>query len=209
MAEGDLVGVAEVTVRVADTMFAGSLQPLGGVDIAHSNTSGRSGVDVGSLVIQQRNKSNNTDELTQALSLTSGRRSERKLVMFTDVGLDHGGTGSAAGQFAAVIAQLGGRKLTMLAKQGVCQGPREWMPSHRSGLMAVVLGVAMLRVWAEWEGPVEVWLDNEAVVRGCQQLVTVGAEAVDAMFHSGRNLRQGEVPTRCALKSFLTRKFRT
>ena len=115
-----------------------------------------------------------------------------KLVMFTDGGLDHGGTGSAAGQYAAVIAWLDGMNLAVLAKQGgVCQGPREWMSSHRSELMAVVLGVAMLRVWAGWEGSVEVWLDNEAVVRGCQQLV--GAEAVDEMFHPGRNLRQGKV----------------
>ena len=94
---------------------------------------------------------------------------EGKLVLFTDGGLDHGGTGSAAGQYAAVVARLEGRKLVVLAKQGgVCQGPREWMSSHRSELIAVVLGVAMLGVWAGWEGTVEVWLDNEAVVRGCQ-----------------------------------------
>ena len=128
----------------------------------------------------------------------------RVLVVFTDGGLDHGGTMSAAGQYAAVIVErvLGsagmslGRsdrsKLEVLARQGgVCQGPREWMSSHRSELMAVILGVSMLYVWAEWKGAAEVWLDNESVVKGCQQLV--GAEVADDLFHSGRSLRQDMV----------------
>ena len=106
------------------------------VDIAQSNTVDRSGVAVGFPVIQQEDKSNSADELTEALSLTSWGRSERKLVVFTDGGLDHGGTMSAAGQYAAVIAErllgctrvrLGKKersKLKVLAKQGgVCQGP--------------------------------------------------------------------------------------
>ena len=64
--------------------------------------------------------------------------------MFTDGRLDHGGKGSAAGQYATVIAErvqgsarlddFGKRdrtKLEVLAKQGgVGQGPTEWMSSH-------------------------------------------------------------------------------
>ena len=107
-------------------MLSDSLQPLGGDDIAQSNTPGRLDVEVGSPFIQQRDKGNNTDELMEAISLARRVGSVRKLVMSTDGGLDHGGTGTAAGQYAAVIAQLEGRKLTVLAKQGEeCQGPMD------------------------------------------------------------------------------------
>ena len=118
--EGVPEGVAGVTVGVADTMLSDSLQPLGGDDIAQSNTPGRLDVEVGSPFIQQRDEGNNTDELMEAMSLTGRVGSVRKLVMFTDGGLDHGGTEIATGQYAAVIAPLEGRKLTVLAKQGGC-----------------------------------------------------------------------------------------
>ena len=92
-------GAAGVTVGVADTMLSDSLQPLGGDDMAQGSISIRSDADVESPVIQQRDEGNNTDELIEAMSLTGRVGSAKKLVMFTDGGLDHGGTGTAAGQY--------------------------------------------------------------------------------------------------------------
>ena len=121
--------------------------PAGDADTTQSNTDARSGaVYKGQL---RPSANNSTDELTEAPSLTSWGKLERRLVVFTDGRLDHGGKGSAAGQYATVIAErvqgsarlddFGKRdttKLKVLAKQGgVGQGPtewmsREWMSSH-------------------------------------------------------------------------------
>ena len=113
------------------------------------------------------------------------------LRLFTDGGLDEGGTAAAQGQYGAVAAWLEGDGLRQIAHTGgVCCGPREWMSSHRSELMGVIAGLAMCCVWGNWCGELQVWLDNEAVQRGCQKMVQAMSGVGD--WHAGGHLMAGK-----------------
>ena len=111
----------------------------------------------------------------------------RELKLFTDGGLDKPGTAVAQGQYGATAAFLHEGELEVVAQTGgVCDGPKTWMSAHRSELTAVIAGLAMCCVWGGWQGSIQVWLDNKAVVQGCDKMV--GAMGVSDEWHAGGHL---------------------
>ena len=111
----------------------------------------------------------------------------RELKLFTDGGLDKPGTAVAQGQYGATAAFLHEGELEVVAQTGgVCDGPKTWMSAHRSELTAVIAGLAMCYVWGGWQGSIQVWLDNKAVVQGCDKMV--GAMGVSDEWHAGGHL---------------------
>ena len=84
--------------------------------------------------------------------------------------------GIRRGESIEIVAEAG----------GVCTGPAFWLTSHRAELTGVIAAIALLFVWAEYDGNLELWLDNESVVNGFKLLLK--AESAANLFHSGRHL---------------------